>query len=109
MIRPDVMFETDVLKLLLCIFDTIALKFTSGLHKLVAIIFPVSFEIMIQRAVGNESCYSIKNTLIIKVLSKRRRKHDLLKLFSIIFTKIFLIGRKYELLALIHREIRAEM
>jgi hypothetical protein len=28
-------------------------------------IFAVSFEIIIQRAVGNEPCYLIKNTLII--------------------------------------------
>jgi hypothetical protein len=30
-------------------------------------IFAVSFEIIIQRAVGNESCYPMKNTLIITV------------------------------------------
>jgi hypothetical protein len=55
-----VTFETDVLQLLLCILDTIALKFAIGLHKLVAMIFAVSFEIIIQRAVGNEPCYLIK-------------------------------------------------
>jgi hypothetical protein len=37
-----------------------------GLHKLVVMIFAVNFEI-IQRAVGNESCYSMKNTLIMKI------------------------------------------
>jgi hypothetical protein len=31
--------ETNVLKLLVCILDTIALKFAIGLHKLVAVIF----------------------------------------------------------------------
>jgi hypothetical protein len=36
--------------------------------------FAVSFEIIIQRAVGNESCYTIKNTLIITVLSNRSIK-----------------------------------
>jgi hypothetical protein len=55
-----VTFEIDVLQLLLCILDTIALKFAIGLHKLVAMIFAVSFEIIIQRAVGNELCYLIK-------------------------------------------------
>jgi hypothetical protein len=45
--------ETNVLKLLVCILDTIALKFAIELHKLVAVIF----EIIIQRAVDNESCY----------------------------------------------------
>jgi hypothetical protein len=54
--------ETDVLKLLLCILDTIALKFATELHKLVAMIFAVSFEIIVQRAVGNESYYPMKNT-----------------------------------------------
>jgi hypothetical protein len=34
----------------------------------------VSFEIIIQRAVANESCYPMKNTLIIIVLSNRSRK-----------------------------------
>jgi hypothetical protein len=51
-----------------------ALKFPIGLHKLIAMIFAVSFEIIIQRAVGYESCYPIKNTLIITVLSNRSRK-----------------------------------
>jgi hypothetical protein len=55
-----VTFEIDVLQLLLCILDTIALKFAIGLHKLVAMIFAASFEIIIQRAVGNEPCYLIK-------------------------------------------------
>jgi hypothetical protein len=55
-----VTFEIDVLQLLLCILDTIALKFAIGLHKLVAMIFAVNFEIIIQRAVGNEPCYLIK-------------------------------------------------
>jgi hypothetical protein len=41
--------ETDVLKLLLCILDTTALKFAIGLHKLVAMIFGISFEIIINR------------------------------------------------------------
>jgi hypothetical protein len=54
--------ETDVLQLLLCILDTVALKFVIGLHKLVDMIFAVSFEIIIQQAVGNEPCYLI-NTL----------------------------------------------
>jgi hypothetical protein len=53
-------FETDVLQLLLRILDIIALKFTIGLHKLVAMIFAVSFEIIIQRAVGNGPYYLIK-------------------------------------------------
>jgi hypothetical protein len=34
--------------------------FAIELHKLVAMIFAVSFEIIIQRAVGNESCYPMK-------------------------------------------------
>jgi hypothetical protein len=51
--------ETDVLQLLLRSLD-IALKFAIGLHKLVAIIFAVSFEIIIQRAVGNGPYYLIK-------------------------------------------------
>jgi hypothetical protein len=56
-----VTFETDVLQLLLCILDTIALKFAIGLHQLVAMKFAVtSFEIIIQRGVGNEPCYLIK-------------------------------------------------
>jgi hypothetical protein len=42
--------------------DTIVLKFAIG-HKLVAMIFAVSFEIIIQRVVSNEPCYVIKNTL----------------------------------------------
>jgi hypothetical protein len=58
---------------IICILDFIAVKFATGLHKLVAIIFAVSFEIIIERAVGNESCYSIKNTLIITVLSNGSR------------------------------------
>jgi hypothetical protein len=29
--------------------------------------FAMSFEIIIQRAVGNESCYPMKNTLIITI------------------------------------------
>jgi hypothetical protein len=45
--------ETDVLKWLLCMLDTIPLKFAIGLHKLVAMIFAVSFEIIIQQAVMN--------------------------------------------------------
>jgi hypothetical protein len=49
-------------------------KFTIRLHKLVALIFAVNFEIIIQWAVGNESCYAMKNTLIITVLSNRSRK-----------------------------------
>jgi hypothetical protein len=32
-------------------------------------IFAVNFEIIIQRAMANESCYPMKNTLIITVLS----------------------------------------
>jgi hypothetical protein len=39
-------------------------------------IFAVSFEIIIQQAVGNESCYPMKNTLIIIVLSNRSRKYS---------------------------------
>jgi hypothetical protein len=38
-------------------------------------IFAVSFEIIIQWAVGNESCYPMKNALIITVLSNRSRKN----------------------------------
>jgi hypothetical protein len=45
------------------VLGTIAFKFAIGLYKLVAMIFAVSFEIIIQRAVGNESCYPMKNTL----------------------------------------------
>jgi DUF1680 family protein len=37
-------------------------------------IFTVSFGIIIQRAVGNESCYPMKSTLIITVLSNMSRK-----------------------------------
>jgi hypothetical protein len=59
---------------LLCILDTIALKFAIGLHKLVTVIFAVSFEIIIHRAVGNDSCYQMKNTLIITVLSNIIKK-----------------------------------
>jgi hypothetical protein len=51
-----VTFETAVLQLLLCILDTIALKFAI----IIAMIFAASFEIIIQRAVGNEPCYLIK-------------------------------------------------
>jgi hypothetical protein len=54
--------------------DTIPLKFAIGLHKLVAMIFAVSFEIIIQQAVGSESCYPMKNTLIITVLSNKSRE-----------------------------------
>jgi hypothetical protein len=43
-------------------------------------IFAMSFEIIIQRAVGNESCNPMKNTLIITVLSNRNRKNNLLNL-----------------------------
>jgi hypothetical protein len=66
-----VTFETDVLQLLLCILDTIALKFAIRLHKLVVMMFVVSFEIIIQRAVG---MLSNKKTLIITVLYNRSRK-----------------------------------
>jgi hypothetical protein len=59
--------ETNVLQLLL---DTIALKFAIGLHKLVAMIFAMRFEIIMQRAVGNEHCCLIENTLIITVLHR---------------------------------------
>jgi hypothetical protein len=65
--------EIDVLKLLHILY-IIALKFAIGLHKLVAMIFAVSFEIIIQGAVGNESCYPMENTLIITVLSNRSRE-----------------------------------
>jgi hypothetical protein len=51
-----------------------------GLHKLVAMIFAVSFEIIIQRAVSNESFYPMKNTLIIiTVLFNRSRKINLME------------------------------
>jgi hypothetical protein len=46
---------------------TIALNVAIGVHKLVAVIFAVIFEIIIQRAVGDELCYLMKNTLIITV------------------------------------------
>jgi hypothetical protein len=59
---------------LLCILDIIALKFATELHKLVAMIFAVNYEIIIQRALDNESCYPMKNTLIVTVLSNRSRK-----------------------------------
>jgi hypothetical protein len=52
--------ETDILQLLLTTLDAIKLKFAIGLHKLVAMIFTVSFESIIQRPVGNETCYLIK-------------------------------------------------
>jgi hypothetical protein len=48
-------------------YHCIALKFGIGLNKLVVMIFAVSFEVIIQRAVGNESCYPMKNTLIITI------------------------------------------
>jgi hypothetical protein len=51
--------ETDVLQLLLCMLDTIALKFALK----VAMIFIVSFDIIIQRAVRIEPYYLIKRTL----------------------------------------------
>jgi hypothetical protein len=72
-------FETGVFKLSLCILDTIALKYVIGLHKLVAVIFAVSFEItpIIQGAVGNESCYPKKNTLIITLLYNKSKKNTL--------------------------------
>jgi hypothetical protein len=54
--------------------DTIRLKFAIGLHKLVDMIFTVSFEIIIQRPVGNESCYLLKSTLIIRILCNRSRE-----------------------------------
>jgi hypothetical protein len=69
--------ETDVLQLLLCILDTIVLKFAIGLHKLVAMTFAVSFEIIIQRTMGNEPYYLMKNTLITTVLYNRSRKNTL--------------------------------
>jgi hypothetical protein len=53
--------------------NTIALQFAIGLHKLVAIIFAVSFEIIIQRAGDNESCYPMKNILIITVFRSRKK------------------------------------
>jgi hypothetical protein len=53
------------------ILDTTALKFAIGLHKPVAMIF---FEITIQRAVGDEPCYLMKNTLIITLLYNKSRK-----------------------------------
>jgi hypothetical protein len=49
-------------------------------------IFAVSFEIIIQRAVGNESCYPMKNTLIITALSSRSRSVNQIKLY------VFIIG-----------------
>jgi hypothetical protein len=67
--------ETSVLQLLLCILDTIELKFAT---KFVAMIYTVCFEIIIQRAVGNELCYLIKKkTLIITVLYNTSRKSTL--------------------------------
>jgi hypothetical protein len=45
-------------------------KIAIGLHKLVAIIFAVSFDIIIiPLAVDNESCYPMKNTLIILIIT----------------------------------------
>jgi Na+-translocating ferredoxin:NAD+ oxidoreductase RnfD subunit len=44
---------------------------TMKINLVVAMIFALSFEIIIQRAVGNESCYPMKNTLIITLLSNR--------------------------------------
>jgi hypothetical protein len=38
--------------------------------------FAVSFEIIFQRDLDNESCYPMKKTLIITVLSNRIRKKD---------------------------------
>jgi hypothetical protein len=69
-----------------------ALKFAIGLHKLVAMIFAVSFEIIIQRAVDNESCHTMKNTLIITVLSNRSRKN---KLHNNKKKSLFKLGKKY--------------
>jgi hypothetical protein len=40
-------------------------------------ILTVNFEIIIQRAVGNEPCYRIKHTLIITILYNRSRKSNL--------------------------------
>jgi hypothetical protein len=56
--------------------DTIALKLAIGLYKLVVVIFAVSFEIIIQWAVGNQPCYLIKTHLIMTVLYNRSRKND---------------------------------
>jgi hypothetical protein len=53
---------------------TIALNVVIVFHKLVAVIFTVIFEIIIQRAVGDELCYLMKNTLIITVFYNRSRK-----------------------------------
>jgi hypothetical protein len=64
--------ETDVLKLLFCTLDTIALKFAVRLYKLVALIFAVRFKIIIQQAVGNESF--MKTLIIITALYNRSRK-----------------------------------
>jgi hypothetical protein len=54
---------------IICILDTIVLRFAIGLRKVVAMIFAVSFEIIIQRAVGNEPCYLIKKKY------NRRKNH----------------------------------
>jgi hypothetical protein len=54
-------------------------------------IFAVSFEIIIQRAVDNESCHTMKNTLIITVLSNRSRKN---KLHNNKKESLFKLGKK---------------
>jgi hypothetical protein len=38
-------------------------------------IFAMTIEIIIQRAVGNDSCYPMKNNLFITVLANRSRKN----------------------------------
>jgi hypothetical protein len=50
------------------------------INYIVARIFAMSFEIIIQRGVANEPYYVIKNTLIITVLYNRSRKNTLLLL-----------------------------
>jgi hypothetical protein len=67
---------TDVLIITLYTwYNLIALKFAIGLHKLVGMIFAVLKLHIIKQAVGNESCYPMKNTLIITALSSRSRKN----------------------------------
>jgi hypothetical protein len=62
-----------------------------GLHKLVTMIFAVSFEIIIQRGVGNESYYPMKNTLITTVLSNRSRKNTYKSFYKYFYATPILI------------------
>jgi hypothetical protein len=47
-----------------------------------------SFEIIIQLAVGNKSCYLMKNTLIITVLPNRSRKNNYFHAFKVLGKRV---------------------